>query len=249
MTIRRIVWTISCAVMFASAAAAVQADFVWDATTEFNQPVDGSSTQSTANRWQYFYANPGTNSGYTLEPAVSLTGLGYTWGGQGDDASPYVANGSCPWASGYNGLFLAPSGDPDGIPYYAQVIGWKSSFSGPVNVSFSVTDLDSRGLSGDQSTPFVVDGVDYWLYKAGEPTALASGYVANAGSTGTLSVSNVAVSDGTMLYLAIGAHDHARNDLTGVTFTVSSSVPEPSVCVLMATGLIGLLAYAWRKRK
>ena len=32
-------------------------------------------------------------------------------------------------------------------------------------------------------------------------------------------------------------------------FDVSTTVPEPSVIVLLATGLLGLLAYAWRKRK
>ena len=31
--------------------------------------------------------------------------------------------------------------------------------------------------------------------------------------------------------------------------STGSQAPEPSTCVLLATGLIGLLAYAWRKRK
>lgn len=32
-------------------------------------------------------------------------------------------------------------------------------------------------------------------------------------------------------------------------FKIEGTVPEPSTCVLVATGLLGLLCYAWRKRK
>jgi threonine dehydrogenase-like Zn-dependent dehydrogenase len=38
------------------------------------------------------------------------------------------------------------------------------------------------------------------------------------------------------------------NDLTVVHATISE-VPEPATIVMLASGLIGLLAYAWRKRK
>jgi hypothetical protein len=34
-----------------------------------------------------------------------------------------------------------------------------------------------------------------------------------------------------------------------VTFTTASATPEPSTLLLLASGLIGLAAYAWRKRK
>ncbi len=34
-----------------------------------------------------------------------------------------------------------------------------------------------------------------------------------------------------------------------VRLDYSTTVPEPSALALLATGLIGLLAYAWRKRK
>ena len=46
-------------------------------------------------------------------------------------------------------------------------------------------------------------------------------------------------------YLAAGYPDMYREiDVNGI-----ASVPEPGAIVLLATGLIGLLAYAWRKRR
>jgi hypothetical protein len=53
-----------------------------------------------------------------------------------------------------------------------------------------------------------------------------------------------------MLYLKV--NDGTMNnwyDTTGVSFTVTEAVPEPSSVVLLAFGVISLLAFAWRKRK
>lgn len=48
-------------------------------------------------------------------------------------------------------------------------------------------------------------------------------------------------------YVSVGQYvnDRAWTD----NFQVGSSVPEPTSLVLLVTGLLGLLAYAWRKRK
>ena len=40
-----------------------------------------------------------------------------------------------------------------------------------------------------------------------------------------------------------------NNALSGAEISTLASVPEPSTILLLTTGLIGLLAYAWRKRK
>jgi hypothetical protein len=46
-------------------------------------------------------------------------------------------------------------------------------------------------------------------------------------------------------YVAIEAGHHVYSDLNAF----SSPVPEPSTIMLLTTGLVGLLAYAWRKRR
>ena len=45
---------------------------------------------------------------------------------------------------------------------------------------------------------------------------------------------------------ALGATGGSTFGIDNVRF---SAVPEPSTFVLLGTGLFGLLAYAWRKRK
>ena len=46
---------------------------------------------------------------------------------------------------------------------------------------------------------------------------------------------------------------HQASNLAGANvvddFRISQAVPEPSTLALLAAGLVGLLAYAWRKRK
>ena len=50
---------------------------------------------------------------------------------------------------------------------------------------------------------------------------------------------NLAVGDNSS-----GDSGYYRMDYVGTTF-----IPEPSALVLASTGLLGLLAYAWRKRR
>ena len=49
------------------------------------------------------------------------------------------------------------------------------------------------------------------------------------------------VVDGTDLNIVLSNYGH--------TASVTAAVPEPSTLLLAAAGLVGLLAYAWRKRR
>ena len=42
---------------------------------------------------------------------------------------------------------------------------------------------------------------------------------------------------------------YGSNGTSNRAFLITAIVPEPSTLLLAATGLVGLLAYAWRKRK
>jgi hypothetical protein len=217
-------------------AGQAMGDFVWDAYEGYSS---GPTAQSSNNTWQYLQ-NPAhdVNTGYTLFDKWAPTGAGVDgWTSTDpDDGWFFVAKDTA------NGeIRLSPWGTN---PVYtrAAVIGWKSTFAGVVNASFSVTDRNTSGGN---------DGVRYWLYKGGtgDGAWLEKGTVAEGGASGTIVHNSISVSTGDMLYLRVDPNSAYYCDLTGVTFSVSSNVPEPSALVLLGAGVAGMLAYAWRKRR
>lgn len=109
---------------------------------------------------------------------------------------------------------------------------------------------NSAGNQG-QNPQFTISGlgsataVDLYFYVSGNGAGISAGSV-----TGTyidaniLFFDNVAVTNGTI------TGNLSNNGLCTVVEGLSIvSVPEPGMFALLAAGLIGLLAYAWRKRK
>lgn len=94
--------------------------------------------------------------------------------------------------------------------------------------SFNATDLGAF-LTGD--------------YISFASDSLATLTVASRG----LSDYQTLVSDGYIRVDGVVQSDFSKFQVTG--HMLSLAVPEPGAIVLLATGLIGLLAYAWRKRK
>jgi len=222
---------VAAAIVLASAMS-VQAAMTWDAYTGFN-----SASNTTSDLWQYMRAAQGANDGYWLLPVYgSLDGIGVSWHVQNNFPAVGAAEGE---------IRVHP--ELPGTTSSAAVIGWKSPITGNVDVSFLVTDRNA-GANGPGDWPLVpYDGVTYNLFRKGDVTALSSGYVVNGYNSGTINVSNVAVSPGTMLYLQIGsAVDNHWYDLTGVNLTITQVVPEPAAAMLL---LAGCAAGLIRRRK
>jgi hypothetical protein len=89
------------------------------------------------------------------------------------------------------------------------IIGWRSPFSGLVNVSGFFSDLDPTGFNG------VI-----WSVDRGSQT-LATGTIANGGPAQTFSLTNIAVKSGQVLYFIVDPNGDYTSDSTGVDVIVT----------------------------
>lgn len=201
---------------------AAQAGVIWNAYDGF---ISGPTSQATSNTWQYLYNDTGdNNSGYTLLER---------WGDNGDGIAIDGWTSTNPTDTWHNEVVLkdADSGEillhpfkepTTGTPDYTATIGWLSPMTGKVNVDFSVTDRNGGGG----------DGVEYWLYKSGvaADSYLYKGAVDNGEdwTSGPISIDDISVDLGDMLYLRVGARDTYNYDLTGVNFVVTQAKSDIS---------------------
>ena len=188
-------------------------------------PVIHTDENTSSDTWQYYRTDAGV-AGYTLNTNLFDWGGGqYAWANYSQDN--YVCNiPSLPTQ-----LDMAPS-------LQDAAIGWMSPITGKVDVSYSLTMPNIVG----QTT----NGIETGCFRARPSWAMASS--PRVKRTGSLIAPNLSVEPGDMLYLRIGDNGGYGYDDTRFTMTVTS-VPEPTAVVLLATGLLGLLAYAWKKQK
>lgn len=220
------------AAMFCVASVAMAQATVFDAYTEFS-----STSNTSTDTWQYLSVQDGTSNFANLPLYSTFPYQSYNGWNTGNDFPAVGASGG--------EIKMQPN-----IPYGAA-IAWKSSEAATADVSFLVHDVDVGPSTSGDPTDGSYDGVNYYLYQVdATPSLLASGYVANAGSSGPIDVDGLSVSSGTVLCLLIddGTVNHWY-DTIGVSFTVTTITPEPTTSVMLIGGLLGLMAYAWRKRK
>jgi hypothetical protein len=221
-------------VLVAFLVAGLQADTsTWDAYSQFN-----FESNTASDTWQYLQVAPGVNGDYSLFGATASSGAWNVWQPSSSTFPEFPFVGK---SSDYTTGLTGHPADPVSGSNSAFAVGWKAAAAGAYNVKFSVASNWS-GVGPE------VDGIAYWLFRQGDTAALSSGTLANMTGTGLLSVNGISVAAGDMLYLQVGPGAYNSCDQSLVSFTVTT-VPEPSTIILVAAGLIGLLAYAWRKAK
>jgi len=149
----------------------------------------------------------------------------------------YIANGA-----GSAGAYTSPIAIPGGI-----VAG--TTYTASVDVGQAL-----GGTYQDATASFVVQLMD-------GSTVLATGTAVNAPSpagtltTATVSWKALASSSDNLVIAVVGSNFHTdggwnTNDI-GIDNAKLSSVasPEPATLTLLVSGLVGLLAYAWRRRR
>jgi len=155
-------------------------------------------------------------------------------------------------ATGYTGSQHLAMG-PGAVIY--QSLGTKTAGQSSINWSF----FQGRFSDGKSSTGFAVKF--YAGAFAGADDVDISG-VTQIGSTASLtaldadvngrinsgSVNISGVADGTEIWLRIASTGDGVDCYAPIDNVSVSAIPEPSTIVLLSISLLGLLAYAWRKR-
>lgn len=230
----------------ASAESILLDDYSTDKSSQYSVPYkwNGSSTQTFG------------RAGGELVPGGtgSWNGGGFYWnGGQtlkpGDSVSAAIrpdyfnANG----ASSYVGLCLATATNlQDPCRFMAMYgSGWF---------------VDTEGM-GAGSTLTAIDGSAMWHWNTQSLLTLARGTGANENvitwtfskiggeglaGTGTLALSGLNASTGLYFGTASITPGSGRPSWDNLTYT---AVPEPTSMAILLSAIVGLLAYAWRKRK
>jgi hypothetical protein len=129
------------------------------------------------------------------------------------------------------------------------VFRWQSPGAGNVNIAAT---LQNYYFVGDQDVHIILGsatdgttGTSLFTDYICDPTHGSKNIVTYAGSS-------IAVTSGSVIDLVVGTGP--SGDFGGDCFTVQNyqisftAVPEPSSIALIGSALVGLLAYAWRKR-
>ena len=179
--------------------------------------------------WLGWDASPGGSPYF----AVNTSASAFAW----DYYRPVSA--SEPGLMGVKDIGVSPSATRTGV------LRWTAPAAGTISTSTTI----NAGTSGYHA--YSQDGVDINLLL--NSTGLYNNPNTGSGFTPVnISTSGLTVAAGDVLSLIIGAGGNGNAyDLTGITSHVVTfnAVPEPSAFVLLSCGLIGLLAYAWRKRR
>jgi hypothetical protein len=158
--------------------------------------------------------------------------------------APCFAHNGAPWG--------VPAGNDSQFVWFQPdtasggVVALHQTLTGfDVGTSYKVNYQDTQ-LLGTETNLSVI--IDQGLATETNLGALTSG---SSGSWGSVSTNSfvAAKSSYTLTFLTTDPGTYGGNQVVAIDNVSVSSVPEPSVVVLGLTGIVGLLAYAWRKRK
>jgi hypothetical protein len=171
--------------------------------------------------------------GFGIDAYGDVVGGSALTGNSGAQQNPFYVpyNGNGTWGAMVNlgDITAYESGYPRGVAYAinnGQIVGY--SFTGTKSLSTEYAFIS--GTTNGSMVPLQSD-----------VPGLAS---SNFGGTGRLSVADDIDSAGHIV--GVGITSGGADDAYLLT---PIATPEPSTLLLAASGLLGLLAYAWRKRK
>ena len=163
--------------------------------------------------------------------------------------APDYSGASGPYS--YVGLCLATTTSSQN-PYRVMGVdagGWNADVEGGSLAGSSI------GIDGSAMPAYSTQSLLTLARGTGANENLVTWTFSKIGGTGLSGTGNLAISglgDSTGLYFgtaAISMSYGPQPTWDNLTYTAAVTTPEPGALVLLALGLFGLLAYAWRKRR
>lgn len=250
-TISRLFIVCAMAAMFASAHRA-SAETVADFLMDFTGP-------TPATGWSYSW-NP---TGYQIGDRAHYAGLTYgpAFDWQNNPiGSSYTVTGRWPAVASGDGQYIgvAPGLSDTTAPVHPG-LGSQQSSDGYDHAAIAAYTIQA----GEAGSVSIVNSLiarpagayaggstgsdDLFVYVNDTLKKSVLGVNTRDGVSFDCSLGNLNAGD--TVYVAVGPHGSNTNDNAWLSFGISSTaVPEPSSLFILVSALIGLVAYAWRKR-
>ena len=214
----------------------------FEGTTATGNPAPGLSTTG-GTRSQTSIWLPMSSSGSYVKPTV------FTVSG---DLKVDGVSGSSPTSGFPRGVGFGFYFDDSGYYGLAHFTGLALDSSGTLSLIRTIGDSDcERAVQVAYAGGAFSTANFYTLtYTVDTTTGLMSN-VSLSGSTADYSAFNSTAwfTDAKTTYVGVGASSTSGNPSGGFDNLRITMIPEPGTLALLATGLLGLLCYAWRKRK
>ncbi len=174
-----------------------------------------------------------------IKPAGGVDLLYYAPGSGYVTYTPANVAGHSNW---WSGTYVSITADPaQAYRYYAAKPG-----GGVDLLTFDGTNFNTTSPAGWSGTYIDVEAMDT---NASTTTDILAGVKAGGG----VDVLYYSAATGYVTYSNVwsGKYSYITSDpqYTDAYYAIPAPVPEPSMLVLLAAGLFGMLCYAWRKRK
>jgi hypothetical protein len=231
-------------------------------TTTWNYASDFSSTTNATSpgHWVSGYLDgttvvPYSTYGTAYGGAVAYW-IGSDWENQGlvtknVSASPCDQDGIY-WEPGQTVLRVGKTAG-QGYDGHAAIARWTAPANGRYWLNGLFTSQDDDGSVQTRTITIVAGGSTLFTSDpfGGFYGSAAKGYSDRTAGANTYasysSITSVSLTTGQTIDIIETSLDNASQHNTGIDFTVS--LPEPCSIAMLLSGAIGLLAYAWRKRR